>query len=138
MSVTETESPYETIRVLVVEDDGHTRRMICRPLRQIGYRTIHEAANGSDAFRETLRIKPQVILCDIHMQPMNGFDFLKKLRAFPQGDYANTPVIFLSSDTQRDTVVEAMGLNVDGYIAKPVSLAALQNRLDAVLGDLIG
>lgn len=126
-------SQYEPIRVLVLEDEVHIRQIICRLLRQIGFRLITEAGNGADGFKELLRVRPQVILCDIHMEPIDGITFLKKLRALGHPELSRTPVIFLTADTNRDTVVAAKDLRVDGYLAKPVSQKSLRDRIDHVL-----
>ena len=126
-------NPYEQVRVLVLEDEDHIRRIICRLLRQIGFRLIHDVANGADGFKELLWVKPQVILCDIHMEPIDGLTFLRKLRGLGKPEFTRIPVIFLTADAQRDTVVEAKDLRVDGYLVKPVSPKQLKERIDAVL-----
>lgn len=128
------EAKYGAIRVLVLEDERHIRQIICRLLRQIGFRLIDEAADGEAGFRELIRTRPQVILCDIHMEPVDGLTFLKKLRGLSKREIADLPVIFLTADTQTGTVVAAKESRVDGYLAKPVSPKALKDRLDAVLG----
>lgn len=126
-------NPYEQVRVLVLEDEDHIRRIICRLLRQIGFRLIHDVANGADGFKELLRVKPQVILCDIHMEPIDGLTFLRKLRGLGKPEFTRIPVIFLTADAQRETVVEAKDLRVDGYLVKPVSPKQLKERIAAVL-----
>jgi len=126
-------SQYEPIRILVLEDEVHIRQIICRLLRQIGFRLITEAGNGADGFKELLRVRPHVILCDIHMEPIDGITFLRKLRALGHPELSRTPVIFLTADTNRDTVVAAKDLRVDGYLAKPVSQKSLRDRIDHVL-----
>lgn len=124
---------YEELRVLVIEDEDHIRRIICRLLRQIGFQYLTEARDGMEGLKEALRVRPAVILCDIHMDIMNGLEFLEKLRGLRQEDLSELPVIFLTADTQRDTVMAAKDLRVDGYLAKPVSPKALKDRIDAVL-----
>lgn len=126
---------YENIRILVLEDEIYIRQIICRLLRQIGFRLIDEAGNGVDGFRELLRVKPQLILCDIHMEPMDGMTFLRKLRGLNHPQLSKIPLIFLTADTNRDTVVNARNLRVDGYLAKPVSMKALKERVDAALAQ---
>lgn len=126
-------SAYENIRILVLEDETHIRQIICRLLRQIGFRLITEVGNGADGLREMLRVRPQVMLCDIHMEPIDGIAFLKKVRALGHPEFSRIPVIFLTADTARDTVVAAKDLRVDGYLAKPVSMKSLKERIDHVL-----
>lgn len=125
--------PYENLRALVLEDEAYIRQIILRLLRQIGFRLINEAANGADGFREILRVRPDVILCDIHMEPVDGIAFLRRLRTLDFEPLATVPVIFLTSDKQHDTVMAAKELRVDGYLAKPVSVKTLKERIDHVL-----
>lgn len=83
-------NPYENIRILVLEDEAHIRQIICRLLRQIGFRMIHDVANGADGFKELLRVSPQVILCDIHMEPIDGLSFLRKLRSLGKPEFTGS------------------------------------------------
>ncbi len=124
---------YEKLRILVIEDESYTRLMIVGLLRQIGFNLIGEAKDGEDGFRETVRTRPLVVLCDVHMAPMDGLGYLSKLRGFSNAALAATPVIFLTADKQQETVLSAKQLKVDGYLVKPVSLQVLKQRLDALL-----
>lgn len=126
-------SRYEKISVLVIEDESYTRLMIGGLLRQIGFNHIHEANEGGDGFRQTVRIRPAVVLCDVHMEPVDGLGYLSKLRGFVNDAIAATPVVFLTADKQQETVLMAKELKVDGYLVKPVSLQLLKQRLDGLL-----
>ncbi|MEK9968448.1 MAG: response regulator [Ferrovibrio sp.] len=126
-------SKYAKIRILVIEDESYTRMMIGGLLRQIGFNYIGEAAEGEAGFKETVRTRPQVVLCDVHMAPLDGLGYLAKLRGFANETIAATPVVFLTADKQQETVLTAKQLKVDGYLVKPVSLQVLRQRLDGLL-----
>lgn len=128
-------SNYDLMRVLVLEDETHIRKIIVRLLREIGFDAIYEASDGIDGMKELLRVRPDLILCDIHMEPMGGLKFLQTVRALKTSDAADLPVIFLTADAEVDTVLKAKELRVDGYIAKPVSLTHLKTKIDAVLAE---
>jgi two-component system chemotaxis response regulator CheY len=128
-----TESPYAKTRILVIEDEAYTRQMICTLLRQIGFRLIQEAADGEAGFKELVRTRPLIVLCDVHMQPLDGLGFLAKLRGMSNPAISETPVIFLTADKQQETVLSAKKLQVDGYLVKPVSLQVLSQRLEALM-----
>ena len=133
MSLIDSDRKYENIRILVLEDEVYIRQIICRLLREIGFQLIDEAANGADGFKELLRVQPAVILCDIHMEPVDGLTFVRKLRNLGHPELSKIPVVFLTADTQEGTIVEARELRINGYLAKPVSQKALKDRLDSVL-----
>lgn len=129
---------YEFIRILMIEDDRHTRTIIRRLLLSIGFKLIEEAEDGNEGFRELLRTKPSLILCDIHMEPVDGITFLRKLRGLSNKEFAGLPVIFLTSNQTQDAVLTAKNLRVDGYLVKPVSLSSLKDRIDFVMRDRLG
>lgn len=129
---------YDKIRILVVEDEAYTRQIICGLLRQLGFRLIDEAADGEAGFKELVRTRPVLVLCDVHMQPLDGLGFLAKLRGMSNATFGALPVIFLTADKQQETVLTAKKLQVDGYLVKPVSLTALKQRIDLVLQKKLG
>lgn len=129
---------YEKIRILVVEDEAYTRQIICGLLRQLGFRLIDEASDGEAGFKELVRTRPVLVLCDVHMQPLDGLGFLAKLRGMSNAAFGALPVIFLTADKQQETVLTAKKLQVDGYLVKPVSLTALKQRIDLVLQKKLG
>jgi len=128
-----TQNPYEDVVVLVIEDQSSTRRLIRNLLMQMGVRSVLEAADGGAGLEETVRARPTLILCDVHMEPMDGRTFLKTLRSLKVRSLAATPVVFLTGDAQRDTVLFAKEHHVNGYLVKPVSLNDLKHRIDVVL-----
>ena len=127
---------YGKLKILVVEDDKHARTVIRSLLRQIGVRIVIEAANGRDGLIELVRDPPHIVLCDVHMQPVDGREFLKTLRGMKIDRVKDTPVIFLTADASRDTVLFAKEFEVDGYLVKPPSVATLKQRIDAVAETL--
>ncbi|MBI1777894.1 MAG: response regulator [Proteobacteria bacterium] len=131
--MTDAFNPYEKFVILVVEDEPHTRGIIKGMLRQIGVRSVVEAAEGRAGLDEVMRAKPHLVFCDIHMQPVDGRTFLKLLRQAKLEHIRRTPVVFLTADAQRDTVMFAKEHHIDGYLVKPVSLGDLKSRIDAIL-----
>lgn len=126
-------SPYEKLKILLVDDEAYTRQLIRQQLHQLGVRSIAEAANGKDGLLELLRTRPDMVFCDIHMKPVGGLELLRQLRAVKIAALAVTPVIMLTADAGADAVMSAKDLAADGYLVKPVALNQLKARIDAVL-----
>jgi CheY-like chemotaxis protein len=120
-------------RVIVVEDEKIMSTFILGNLRRLGILDLYAFDNGASALREMATLKPDLILTDVHMQPMGGIEFVRNLRASAHSQIANTPVIFLSADSSASTVGEALPLGVAGYIVKPPSLAALDAKIELAL-----
>ena len=126
---------FKTLKIVIIEDEDFIRVLIRRLLRQLGVEHIYEASEGGAGLKEVVRTRPDIVLCDIHMEPMDGMTFLEKLRALPMAGLKETPVVFLTADSQQDTVLLAKKLTVNGYLVKPVSLSALERR---IIGTLSG
>lgn len=120
------------IKVLVIEDEPNTRRLIVQLLKQVGIKNVYEANDGRAAIMETVRVQPHVVLCDIHMRPMGGLDYLAKIREMDA--LKALPVIMLTADGSQDSVMTAARHQIAGYLVKPVSAATLKKRIAAALG----
>lgn len=120
-------------RIMVVEDENVMSAFILNNLFRIGIRDVHTFKDGSSALREVTRLKPDLILTDVHMQPVGGIEFVQQLRALPNAKVGQTKVIFLSADSSPATVGEALPLGVAGYLVKPPSLSALATKIEAAL-----
>lgn len=115
------------IRVLVVDDQEFVRAIVRKMLEQIGVRSVLEARDGGDGLKMLLDARPDMIICDVQMRPMNGLDFLKALRETPLVD--KTPVLMLTAHTDQATIDRARALKVDGFLSKPVTPSVLKERL---------
>jgi two-component system KDP operon response regulator KdpE len=116
-----------TSRILVVEDDPAIRRAIVAQLRGEGYDVI-EAANGREALTTARADKPDLVLTDLAMPVMDGFELITTLR---KG--STTPVIVLSVRGGEADRVRALDLGADDFVAKPFSVAELLARVRAQL-----
>jgi len=128
------EPDFSKLTILVVDDQEYIRKLVCQLIRRLGCGNILEASDGSEALKLLGRVTPDMILCDIKMQPVDGLEFLRKVRGAEDGVRdSQVPIVFLTSDSDRGTVVAAMKSDVDGYLVKPVSPADLKTKIVAVL-----
>ena len=116
------EDLYKGVTVLIVEDEPTTRDSVRGQLRQMGIRTITEASDGKAGLAEVARTRPTLILCDVHMKPVDGRQFLKMVRTAKVDWVKSIPIIFLTADANPETVTFARELQVNGYLVKPISL----------------
>jgi len=106
---------------------------ILSSLRKLGILDLYAFEDGATAIREVIKLKPDLILTDVHMQPVGGIELVRQLRSLPNNQLSNIPVIFLSADSSSATVGEALPLGVSGYIVKPPNLTALGNKIEQAL-----
>jgi CheY-like chemotaxis protein len=118
-------------RVMVVEDEPENRLFIGLMLRTEGYDVL-EAEDGPSAFDLLKRdAPPDVILLDVMMPGLNGWQVFEKLRGNPQ--YSRIPVVMLTALAQRADVERAVELGVDGYLTKPFEPADLIHTIEEAL-----
>lgn len=122
-----------SVRVMVVEDEAIMQTFILNSLRRLGILDLFAFNDGATALREVIKLKPDLVLTDVHMQPVGGIEFVRQLRGLPNNQISNTKVIFLSADSSMSTVGEALPLGVSGYLVKPPNLAALSAKIEAAL-----
>jgi DNA-binding response OmpR family regulator len=101
--------------ILVVDDDANIRELLRLHLTAAGY-SVQVAEDAITAGYTVLRQAPDLIICDVHMPHMDGFEFVAALKADPT--VPDMPVIFLTSTEEGDQ--RAKGLGAGGYFTKPV------------------
>lgn len=103
--------------VLVVEDDLAMQGILVRKLRLKNYNVL-QASDGKTALQTIRREKPDLVLLDLMLPEMNGFDILLHLRNDDDPAITRTPVIVLTNLYGQDDVNRATSLNIQGYIVK--------------------
>ena len=123
-----------TILILCVEDEADIRGDIAEELRDAGYETL-EVANGREGMEAITEHKPDLVLCDITMPEMNGYEMLTALRD-NHPEYADLPFVFLSALADREDIITGQQMGADDYVTKPLDfemlLATVESRLRQV------
>jgi two-component system OmpR family response regulator len=115
-------------RLLLVDDEDNLRSMLEAALRHSGF-DVHPVANGRDAIAAVPAVQPDLIVLDVMLPDLDGFDVCKRLRT--SGD--RTPVLFLTARDATEDKVRGLTLGGDDYLVKPFSLDELVARIGAVL-----
>jgi DNA-binding response OmpR family regulator len=119
-------------RILVAEDERDIRELIGFTLRHHGHEVL-TASNGEDALAIALRELPDLVLLDIRMPRLTGYDVCRRLRAEPTTQHS--PVAFLSAKGQDSEVQAGMDAGATDYILKPFAPDQLVNRVALLLGQ---
>ncbi|HEV8702403.1 MAG TPA: response regulator transcription factor [Candidatus Polarisedimenticolia bacterium] len=116
------------MKILVVDDDLELLRLIAFALRQAGYMVL-EAQDGPQALAVFERERPDLVVLDVNLPRLNGFEVLKKIRAASEG----LPVMMLTVRTGEEDQVRGLDLGADDYLGKPFSPRTLLARVRALL-----
>lgn len=116
--------------VLVAEDDDITAKILSHRLEKEGFRVVRYA-DGEDAYRGALEQTPAMVLLDVRMPGMDGFEVLQRLRKTPS--YARIPIIMLTGLGGETDVVRGFQLGADDYVVKPFSATELVARVHRLM-----
>ncbi len=117
------------MKVMLV-DDSKTMRSIQRNiLIQLGYKEIEEACDGQDALSKVSAFGPELLLVDWNMPNMDGITFVRTYRAAG----GKSPVIMVTTESEKSRVVEAIKAGVNNYVVKPFTPDVLSQRINETL-----
>ena len=115
-------------KILVVEDDKDLNRFVCISLKADGYDVV-EAFDGEEALDKTAEHKFDLILTDIMMPNVDGFDFVQSVRRTDK----TTPIIFMTAKDDKPSKMLGYRLGVDDYVTKPFDMDVLLLKIGAML-----
>ena len=115
-------------RLLLVDDEDNLRSMLEAALRHLGFE-VFPVANGRDALAAVDDVKPDVVVLDVMLPDLDGFEVCRRLRS----EGVKTPVVFLTAKDATEDKVRGLTLGGDDYLVKPFSLEELVARINAVL-----
>ncbi len=121
-------------KILCIEDDRETAALIAEELTERGYE-VTLAYDGSEGFSKIFQIMPDLVLCDINMRTMSGYEVLENLtRISPRFD--DMPFIFLTALADRKNELKGRRLGADDYVTKPVDFDILASIIEARLSKI--
>ena len=118
----------QSLRVLVVDDEPNIRDVISMALRYEGFE-VEGAENGREAIAAVSSFRPHLMLLDIMLPDMEGFDVAQRLGA----QRAKVPIVFLTARDTTEDKVRGLTMGGDDYVTKPFSLEELVARIRAIL-----
>ncbi|MEU4525158.1 response regulator transcription factor [Amycolatopsis sp. NPDC024027] len=126
-----------TSRLLVVDDEPTVRELLSAALRFAGFR-VTSAATAREAVAAATAEPPDLVLLDVMLPDMDGFEVVRRLRERHPGHGAPVPVLFLTARDRQSDKVTGLSLGADDYVTKPFDLAELIARIRAILRRTAG
>ena len=113
--------------VLVVEDEAHVRELVSYTLQGAGYR-VRAVADGESALREARTTRPDVVVLDIRLPGIDGWEVCRRIR-----EQSNVPILIMTALAGDESHVKGLRLGADDYVGKPFSPMVLAARVQALL-----
>jgi len=115
--------PKQKMRVMVVDDEDHVRKLITTVIRRMNCEIVGEAANGRDAISMFYELRPHLLLLDINMPLKSGKQALADIKK----KFPNAFVIMLTSLVDKETVEDCIHLGASGFIQKDLPIDEMQD-----------
>ncbi len=123
-----------TYDILYVEDNPDNMQLVKRALSARGY-VVHEAVNGLDGIARAEELKPDVILLDINLPDIDGYEVAQRLRKSEVPAMHYVPIIAITANALKGDAEKALSAGCDVYMAKPINVRELWARVEAFLPE---
>ena len=117
-------------KILVIEDDPATSRLVEYSLRHEGYQ-VSTASNGLDGIRKAVEEAPDLIILDVMLPGLDGFEICHRLRSKP--DTAKLPIMMFSAKAQEMDKSTGLLVGADDYLTKPAAPTTILSHVEALL-----
>ncbi len=121
-----------SMNILIVDDYKTMLRIIENLLKQLGFKNILQATDGSMALKMMRETSFGLVISDWNMEPMTGLQLLKEVRA--DAKLKSVPFIMVTAESKVENVAAAKEAGVNNYIVKPFNAETLKQKITAVLG----
>ena len=125
------QSTETTKKILIVEDNKDSRELVIKVLKNRGYLLV-EAVDGEDALLKATEQLPDLILMDISIPKIDGFEVTRRLKE--RENCKDIPIIALTAHAMKGDKEKALQAGCDGYISKPINVRQLPDQIQAFLG----
>lgn len=123
----------KNMKVLVVDDYRTMLRILRNLLRQLDFRNVFEATDGTDALLKLREGGFGLVISDWNMEPMTGIQLLREVRA--DDKLKHIPFIMVTAESKPENVIAAKQAGVSNYIVKPFNAETLKTKMASVLGE---
>ena len=133
-------SSYTELDILILDDEKFVRSTIRKMLNLLRVRLIREATNGTHALVELEQCPeadlPNLILCDLEMEPIGGAEFVAKIRNHDNRELSELPIIIATAHSDVEAVRSVVSSGIEGYVVKPFNKQQLANAIQRIISQI--
>lgn len=123
----------EELRVLVIDEEPNMRKLIRRFLRSVGVASMREASGVEEALGLMREYQVDLLLVECALKPVDGFSLVRQVRGGTDGISDEIPIIMMSGQTSKKQILDARNIGANEFVAKPLSVKVLQQRIEAIV-----
>jgi len=123
----------ESLRVLLVDDNRHMRKIVAAILKGVGIRHLVETSDGKESLEVLKKWPADLAIVDFRMAPLDGVQFTRAVRNAPDSTNPYLPIIMMTGFAEETRVVEARDSGVTEFLVKPVTAQRVIARLNSVI-----
>ena len=123
----------QQVKILIVDDQDFILSILRQMLGVLGARDIHDALDGQEAWEKMSSVKPDLIIADWEMKPVNGIDFSRRVRNDQDSQNPYVPIIMLTGHSDMERVTTARDSGINEFVTKPVAAKPLFDRVINVI-----
>ena len=120
------------LKAMVVDDSRTARLMLAEMLREMGVSSIAKAEDGADAMQQLKEFAADIVICDLHMAPLDGIEFTRLLRTADDSPNPYLPVLMMTGDATQKQLANALNAGVHGFMSKPLQSDSLRRQIKLV------
>lgn len=125
----------DNVSVLVIEDLRPMRELMVFVLTALGFKKIFTADNGANGFQEFNKSKPDIVITDWEMEPVNGIELIHKIRRSPKSHNKTVPIILVSGYSAKSRVIQGRDMGVTEFLTKPFTGNDLAKRIMHIINQ---
>lgn len=126
------EPQFEKLRVVIIDDNQHMRTLLHAMMSGLGFHVVRGEENGKAGFEAIQNLKPDLVVTDYAMEPMDGVQLVKKVRAL-QSPLAYVPIIMITGHNELSCIERARDAGVTEFLCKPITARDLYLRIREVI-----
>jgi two-component system chemotaxis response regulator CheY len=124
---------FDHLKALVVDDNAHMRTLLRSLLQALGLSEIYVAVDGATGYAEMRGRRPDFVLTDLSMMPVDGIEFTRLVRLGKDSPNPYVPIIMVTGHTERQRVLAARDAGVNEFLAKPITAQNILLRITEIV-----
>ena len=123
----------DRLKILIVDDNKHTRLLLAQILRAVGVTHTFEAGDGAEGLQALRNHAVDIVLTDLAMEPVDGVTFVRMIRTAPESANSMVPIIMITGHATLKRIAEARDAGANEFMAKPITARGVLERLQLVI-----